>query len=265
MSGPPADIPLKPRVVAITQARMGSTRLPGKVLLAMAGKPLLHHHLDRLRRARLVDQVVVATTDQPEDGVIADLAQGLGLPVFRGSETDVLDRFHGAATAHGADVVLRVTSDCPLIDPDLIDALLALFLDGWGREGRRGRFDHASIDIAHYPRGLDAEAVTMDALRTAWREAEQPFEREHVTPYIYRHPHRFSLGALARPGADPADGIAGLRWCVDTPRDAHLVRLLLEEVLRHHPHFTWRDCLAVLQRHPDWSAINHDVAQKPLC
>lgn len=250
-----------PRIVCITQARMGSTRLPGKVMLPVAGKPLLQHHLERLRRVRLADEVVVATTDGAEDTVIADLARSLGFPVFRGSETDVLDRFYQAALAHGAEAVVRVTGDCPLIDPGLIDALLRLFL------AADPPLDHAAIDISHYPRGLDAEAVSMTALAAAWREATEPFEREHVTPFIYRHPHRFRLGGLGRDHGDVGDGVdpvAGHRWCVDTAKDFRLVRLLLEELLPTRPDFTWLDCLEVLRRHPDWIAINRDVIQKPL-
>ncbi|MDZ5649200.1 glycosyltransferase family protein [Nitrospirillum sp. BR 11828] len=247
----------KPRVVCITQARMGSTRLPGKVLLTVAGKPLLAHQIDRLRRATRVDEVVVATSDRPADDPIADLCRDLGVACFRGSEPDVLDRFCRAALAHRADVVVRVTGDCPLIDPGLIDRLLALFL------AADPPLDHAAVDIGHYPRGLDAEAMSMTALRAAWQEAREPFEREHVTPFIYRRPDRFRLGALPPEGPAPVE-MGMQRWCVDTVEDFQLVRRLLEELLPAKPHFTWTDCLDVLRRHPDWGLLNRDVVQKPL-
>ncbi|WP_044558467.1 cytidylyltransferase domain-containing protein [Azospirillum sp. B4] len=250
--------PAKPRVVCITQARMGSTRLPGKVLLPVAGKPLLAHQVERLRRATLVDEVVVATSDGANDDPISALCQHLGVACFRGSELDVLDRFCRAALAHRADVAVRVTGDCPLIDPGLIDQLLALFL------AADPPLDHASVDIGHYPRGLDAEAISMAALQTAWKEATAPFEREHVTPFIYRRPDRFRLGALPPPAGPAPVEMGPQRWCVDTVEDFQLVRRLLEELLPAKPRFTWTDCLEVLRRHPDWALLNRDVAQKTL-
>ncbi|MDE1145390.1 MAG: glycosyltransferase family protein [Azospirillaceae bacterium] len=248
----------KPRVVCITQARMGSTRLPGKVLLTVAGRPLLAHQVARLRRAALVDEVVVATSDGPADDAIASLCRRLGVACFRGSEHDVLDRFYRAAVAYNADVAVRVTGDCPLIDPGLIDQLLTLFL------ASDPPLDHAAVDIVHYPRGLDAEAISMPALQTAWREATAAFEREHVTPYIYRRPSRFRLGALPPPAGPAPVEMGPQRWCVDTVEDFQLVRRLLEALLPVTPDFTWTDCLALLRQHPDWALLNRDVAQKTL-
>ncbi|TWB64114.1 cytidylyltransferase domain-containing protein [Nitrospirillum viridazoti] len=247
----------KPRVVCITQARMGSTRLPGKVMLTVAGRTLLAHQVERLRRATLVDEVVVATSDRAADDAIADQCRVLGVACFRGSEHDVLDRFCRAALAHHADVAVRVTGDCPLIDPGLIDQLLTLFL------AANPPLDHASVDIGYYPRGLDAEAISMTALQAAWQEAREPFEREHVTPFIYRRPDRFRLGSLPPAGPAPVE-MGPQRWCVDTVEDFQLVRRLLETLLPAKPHFTWTDCLDVLRRHPDWVLLNRDVVQKPL-
>ncbi|HYC02654.1 MAG TPA: glycosyltransferase family protein [Azospirillaceae bacterium] len=244
----------RPRIVIITQARMGSTRLPGKVLKEAAGKTLLQHHLERLGRVRHADRVVCATTDNPADDVLADHAQSLGVPVVRGSEADVLDRFHRAALAHQAGIIVRVTSDCPLIDPVLIDELLEMVL------GSDPPPDHAGIDVSVFPRGLDAEAVRFEVLDEAWRLGHEPFEREHVTPYIYRRPERFRLALLTRPGTIPGPH----RWCVDTAEDFELVRRLLETLLPGNPGFGWQDVLAVLRDHPDWAALNQGVVQKTL-
>jgi len=241
----------RPRIVGITQARMGSTRLPGKVLMPAAGAPLLTHHLDRLKRATRLDALVVATSELPADDSVAAHAAACGVAVSRGSETDVLDRFYRAALAHRADIVVRFTSDCPLIDPDLVDGLVDLFLSGG--------LDFACIDVDRFPRGLDAEITRFATLETAWREADQPFEREHVMPFIWRRPDRFRLGALTGPTPP-----VGRRWCVDTAEDLELVRRLLETLLPTKPGFGWRDCLDVLSAHPEWADINRDVRQKTV-
>jgi len=243
----------RPFVVGITQARMNSSRLPGKILLEAAGKPLLQHHVERLSRARTLDLHVLATTDMPADDPVEDLGKRLGVPVVRGSETDVLDRFYRAASAHGAEVAVRFTGDCPLIDPGLVDDLLTLFLTS------EPALDYACIDVNRLPRGLDAEAMSRAALDEAWAQADQPFEREHVTPYIYHRPDRFRLDLLSLEG--PADQH---RWCVDTAEDLELVRRLLDALLPGNPGFGWRDCLDILRDHPDWVELNRGVAQKPL-
>ncbi len=248
----------RPRVVCISQARMTSTRLPGKVLMEAAGKPLLEHHLERLGRCRTLDALVLATTVNATDDPLEALGRRLGLPVFRGSEQDVLSRFAGAAAEAGADIVVRVTSDCPLIDPALVDGLVAAFLAG---RGEVPPLDYLSIDTSLLPRGLDAEAFTRAALDEAAEQAADPAEREHVTPYIYRRPGRFRLGRPLRPdGAGPVE----LRWCVDEPADFELVRRLLEALLPENPTFGWQDCCKVLEAHPDWAGINREVRQKTV-
>ncbi|WP_029012897.1 cytidylyltransferase domain-containing protein [Niveispirillum irakense] len=244
----------KPRIIGITQARMGSTRLPGKVLMPAAGKPLLDWQLDRLARCRTLDSLIVATSDLPGDDALADHAARLGVGVFRGSETDVLDRFYRAALAGKGEIILRFTADCPLIDPALIDTLVAYF--------QQHDFDYAAIDVARFPRGLDAEIVTMAALETAWREAKAPFEREHVMPFLWQRPERFRLGYLTHPEIIGI-GDTPWRWCVDTEQDFALVCQLLEQ-LRDRPGFGWRDGDMLMRTHPEWVAINRDVVQKAL-
>lgn len=237
------------RTVAIVQARMGSTRLPGKVMLPLLGEPILSRVMRRSARARTLDAVVVATTTLPEDDAIVALAVAEGWPVERGSETDLLDRYLVAARAHAGEVIVRITSDCPLIDPDVIDRTVLAF--------RAGAVDYASNTLAPatYPRGLDVEVVGRAALERAGREDRDPAWREHATPYIYRHPELFRLLRVPAP-----DDRSDQRWTVDTPEDLELVRRIYEDLGRDD--FGWREALAVVEAHPDWIALNRDVVQK---
>lgn len=247
----------RPRIVAISQARMTSTRLPGKVLLEAAGKPLLVHHLERLSRSPGLDAVVLATTVNAGDDPLAACAAKLGVPVFRGDEQDVLGRFAGAAAMADAGFVVRVTSDCPLIDPALVGALVAAFLEG---RAETPPLDYLSIDTTRYPRGLDAEILTRAALDEAASRATDPAEREHVTPYVYRRPDRFRLGSPLAPASE----VGAHRWCVDEPADFDLVRRLLEALCPVNPDFGWQDCCKLLRDHPDWMDINRAIRQKTL-
>lgn len=244
---------MAPRIIGIIQARMGSTRLPGKVMMQVAGRSLIGHQIDRLRRSRHLTGLCVATSDLAQDDPLAAHVKALGIPVFRGSERDVLDRFYRAALAQQADIAVRFTGDCPLIDPALVDDLIDLY----------HRADppptYAAIDVACYPRGLDAEMVGMADLRTAWDEAREDFEREHVMPFLWRRPDRFRLEWLSDPTLN-----APWRWCVDTEQDFILVRHLLETLLPVKPAFGWRDADGAMRTHPDWALINRDVVQKTL-
>lgn len=237
--------------VAIIQARTGSTRLPGKVLLPLLGAPMLTRVVRRVSRASRVDATIVATTTASSDDAIVELAKREGWPVERGSETDLLDRYVQAARAHAATTVVRITSDCPLIDPDLIDEVVAALHDDGS--------DYASnsLDPRTYPRGLDVEAMSMAALEAAWRQDHDPRSREHATPYIYRHPERFRLRRVA----SPVD-LSAHRWTVDTPEDYELIRRIYERLGRDD--FSWRDALTVIEGQPAWSELNRNVAQKPL-
>jgi spore coat polysaccharide biosynthesis protein SpsF len=240
-----------PRTIAIVQARMGSTRLPGKILLPIEGRTLLERVIDRARRASTIDEVVVATTHQRADDDIVALGARAGFAVERGDENDLLDRYVSAARAKRADVVLRITSDCPLLDPEVIDRIV--------EEGRERGADYASnvIEPRTWPRGLDAEAVTMDALERAWREDDRPDWREHVTPYFYRNPERFRLHPVY---AD--QDYSRHRWCVDTPEDLDLITRIYRELGRDE--FSWRDVLAIVESHPGWADLNREVHQKPV-
>jgi spore coat polysaccharide biosynthesis protein SpsF len=239
------------KVVAIIQARMGSTRLPGKVLLDLAGASVLSRVLERVRRADSIDEVVVATTDKPSDNVIAQECLRYQIPVFRGQEEDVLDRYYRAAVSAKADVVVRITSDCPLIDREITDKTVQAFL--------AERPDYASNCLVRtYPRGLDTEVMTLRALERAWREATQSYERTHVTPYIHENPRKFKLLSVT----GEADH-SGHRWTLDTPEDLELIRSVYAR-LNQRNQFSWRDVLDLLQREPELAELNRSVVQKVL-
>ena len=235
----------------IVQARMTSTRLPGKVLLPLAGEPMLTRLVERLRRVQRADGIVIATTTNATDDPIAALCSQLGVPCHRGSEHDVLSRYADAARLHGADVVVRITSDCPLIDPSLIDQVIAVHEEGYS--------DYVSNMLPPtWPYGMAVEVFSAAALAQAHAEATQAAEREHVTPFIYWHPERYRL----RNVASPVD-LSQHRWTVDTPEDYALVGRLFDHLMPTHPHFTQADVLALLDQHPDWIAINQHIQQKP--
>ena len=235
----------------IVQARMTSTRLPGKVLLPLAGEPILTRLVHRLRRVQRAHGIVIATTTNPTDDPIAALCAQLGVPCYRGSEHDVLSRYADAARLHGADAVVRITSDCPLIDPALIDQVIAVY--------EEGDSDYVSNMLPpSWPYGMAVEVFSAAALQQAHAEATQAAEREHVTPFIYWHPERYRL----RNVASPVD-LSHHRWTVDTPEDYELVRRLFEALIPAHPEFTQEDILDVLDAHPDWLAINQHIQQKP--
>jgi spore coat polysaccharide biosynthesis protein SpsF len=235
----------------IVQARMTSTRLPGKVLLPLAGEPMITRLVQRLRRVQLASGIVIATTTNATDNPIAALCETLGVPSHRGSELDVLSRYADAAREHGADVVVRITSDCPLIDPALIDQVIATY--------EEGDSDYVSNMLPpSWPYGMAVEVFSAAALMQAHAEATQAAEREHVTPFIYWHPERYRL----RNVESPVD-LSRHRWTVDTPEDYELVRRLFETLIPAHPEFTQADILALLEAHPDWLAINQHIQQKP--
>lgn len=230
----------------VVQARMGSSRLPGKVLKDIAGRPMLSYQIERLRRVKRAERIVVATTDQPADDAVERFCQKEKIACVRGSEHDVLARYHLAIERFPADVVVRITADCPLIDPAIVDEAIAAYEP-----------DYVSNMLeTTYPYGMAVEVFSAQALREAHREAKDPAEREHVTPFIYRHPERYRLRSLTM-----APNLSHHRWTVDTPEDFELVSRLLKTL---KPHFTLQDVLAVLDEHPDWCAINAHVEQKAL-
>lgn len=235
----------------IVQARMTSTRLPGKVLLPLGGQPMLTRLVERLRWVQRADGIAVATTTNATDDPIATLCAQLGVFCHRGSEHDVLSRYADAARLYGADVVVRITSDCPLIDPALIDQVIAAY------EARDSDYVSNMLPPT-WPYGMAVEVFSAAALAQAHAEAVQPAEREHVTPFIYWHPERYRLRNVAS-----SVDLSHHRWTVDTPEDYELVRRLFEILYPTQPRFTQTDILAVLDAHSDWMAINQHIRQKP--
>jgi spore coat polysaccharide biosynthesis protein SpsF len=237
--------------VVIVQARMTSTRLPGKVLMDLAGRPLLERQLERLRRCERADEIVLAVTTNAADDPLVELARRLGLRWHRGSEYDVLERYAGAAREAGADVVVRVTADCPLIDPSETDAVIAAV------EGER--CDYASNILERtLPRGLDTEALWRDVLERTHRLAASQPAREHVTWFVHsERPDLFVLHSVRRP-YDAAD----LRWTVDTPQDLALVRRLYDDLGLAERPVALADVIAHVRAHPELAAMNAKVAQK---
>ena len=233
------------RPVAIVQARIGSQRLPGKVLADLAGAPLLARLVERVRAARTIADVVIATPDGPGDAAIRALAADLGAGCFAGSEDDVLARYAGAAARFDADPIVRITADCPLIDPALIDACVGRFLDGG--------WDHVSVG-GEFPDGLDTEVVAASALARAHAEARLRSEREHVTPFVWKRPERFRCTTVVFP--EPR---GGCRWTVDEPRDLAFVRAVYARLYRPGRIFGWRDVIALCAREPELARMNAGI------
>ena len=239
------------RIVGIIQARMGSTRLPGKILKDIGGETMLARVVRRTQRARALSQVVVATTKSPADDVVVSECERLGVAVFRGAEQDVLDRYYWAAQAHQAEALVRVTSDCPLIDPSVVDQVVDAFLNVGP--------DYTSNTLERtYPRGLDTEVIAAAALARGWREARKPYQRVHVTPYFYENPNLFRLLSV-RAEAD----YSGYRLTVDTPEDLNFAQRVYER-LDKDATATWTDVLALLAREPALAELNRHIQQKAL-
>ncbi|HEX4710642.1 MAG TPA: glycosyltransferase family protein [Phenylobacterium sp.] len=213
--------------LAILQARMSSSRLPGKVMAPVLGEPMIGRQVERLRRSRRIDKLVVATSTDPSDDPLAAYCEGLDLAVFRGALDDVLERYRAALALYpAAAAVVRLTADCPLADPALIDTVIA------HHHATGADYTSNTLGTRTYPHGLDAEVINPEALARAAESATDPYEREHVTPYIYRRPEAFRLGGVARP-----DSLASLRWTVDFPEDMAFVRHVYARLYPLNPEF----------------------------
>jgi len=239
------------KIVAIVQARMGSSRLPGKALKDIHGRTMLARVVRRALRSALIDKLVVATTEKEADDAIVNECDSLGISCFRGSEDDVLDRYYHAARAFSADSIVRITSDCPLIDAEIVDRVVQAFLD----DGP----DYASNTIeSTYPRGLDVEVFTFDALKKAWCEASADLQHVHVTPYIYQHPEQFRILSVSGD-----EDWSRYRWTVDTKEDLALIRDVYAKINRDDL-FSWRDVLELFEREPNLAEVNRHIRQKSL-
>jgi spore coat polysaccharide biosynthesis protein SpsF len=235
--------------LAILQARMTSTRLPGKVLKDILGKPMLVRQLERVRRSQRIDKLVVATSTDQSDSAITELCAFEGVDCFRGNLSDVLDRYYQCTKQYPPSLIVRLTGDCPLADSEIIDSAIDLH--------ERERNDYTSTTLQpSFPDGLDVEVVTPSALEVAWKEAVEPFEREHVMPFIWRRPERFKLGQFRN-----AQDYSQLRWTVDRPEDLELVLAVYRTLYPHNQQFGWRDVLALVTAQPDLTKLNSHIVR----
>jgi spore coat polysaccharide biosynthesis protein SpsF len=238
------------RIAAIIQARMMSTRLPKKILLEAVGKTLLELLLERLKHSQYIKDVIIATTTNPQDDILAEFCTKHRIPFFRGSENDVLDRYYQTAKKFGVDIVVRITSDCPLIDPKITDQVIKTFLDG--------TYDYVSnIAPPTYPDGLDTYVFTFKALERAWKEAKDTYEREHVTPYFWKHPDIFKVGNVE----NTEDLSRSHRWTIDYPEDYQFLKRVFEELYQPENVFHMEDVLALVKRKPEIYALNANRLQ----
>lgn len=241
------------KTTAIIQARMGSTRLPGKILKKVLDKTLLEYQLERVQRSTLIDEIIVATTTKLADDSIADLCDTLQIKTYRGSENDVLSRYYEAAAENNADAIVRLTSDCPLIDPEVIDKVIQLYLDN-------PNTDYAANTLTRtFPRGLDTEVFSFRALEKAHQGATLQRDREHVTAYLYTNKDSFTFANLAN-----TINLSHHRWTVDTEADFELVKRILETLYPMKPKFTMNDIIELLDENPSWVNINAHIEQKKL-
>lgn len=240
-------------ISAIVQARLGSKRLPGKVLLPIVGKPMLWHIVSRLRSVPAIADVVIATSREIADEAICRFGEDAGIPVYRGSEADVLDRFYKTALATRSKTIMRITADCPLVDPGTVAKLIELY--------QTGRYDYCGVAtgagvskedfVGKFPDGLDAEVFSFDALETAWREATSATHHEHATLYIWQQPDRFRIGNLKS-----EHDYSEIRLTVDNDEDFQLISWIYESLYTVDRIFTLDDVIALLRKNPDRLKLN---------
>lgn len=236
----------------IIQARLGSTRLPGKILRPILGRPMLSYLIERVRRIQHSHTLIVATTQLPRDDEIVSYCENENVLYYRGSEEDVLDRYYQTCCHFPTDLIVRITSDCPLIDPAIIDQAISLLIKN------SSQLDYVSNTLLRtFPRGMDVEVFTFQALKIAAQEASRPFDREHVTPYIYKHPDLFNIANLVYMADE-----AKYRLTVDTIEDFNLVNKIFENLYPTNKNFTLTDILDILKVHPEWKKINAHIKQK---
>lgn len=242
------------KIVSTVEARMGSTRFPGKTLSEIVGKPMLELIIERLKRARGVDEIVMATTTEPEDKVITKLAERVGVKWYRGSSEDVLDRVLQAAKAHKADIIVEMTGDNPLLEPELVDEAIDIYLNG--------DYDYVSNAIKEtYPDGLNVQVFSVEVLDEVARLTNDPADRENVSLYIYEHPEKYRLYNMEAP---PEYYHPEYRWTVDTEEDIQFVTAVYESLYYKKPDFSIADVMKLLSEKPDLLKINAHIKQKPV-
>lgn len=234
------------KIIAIIQARLGSTRLPGKILLDIEGKTVLEHVIDRVRPSKCIDDIVVATTIQKEDLKIVNLCSSNGTSVYCGSENDVLDRYYQAARLFNAENIVRITSDCPLIDPLIIDEIIKLHLEE--------KADYTSNTLKEtYPDGLDIEVFTFEVLKESWKNANLTSEREHVTPYMRKNQ------AFKRINLESKVDLSQKRWTLDNPEDYEFIKIIYKNLYNKNRFFNMNEILKFLNNNPEIEGINQSI------
>lgn len=244
------------KVVCLVQARVGSTRLPGKILKEICGKTILHHEIDRLKKCKEIDEIVIATTDKEDDDKIVNEAKKLSVKYFRGSENDVLSRFYYSAKENNADIIVRVTSDCPCIDFEILDKMLIYFKEKY----KEKQVDYLSNTIKRtYPRGYDIEIFTFSALEKSYINAKKEYEREHVTPYIYDKTNNFLKLSF-----ENKDDYSEYRVTLDTIEDFIVIKNIFENLYYKNPYFKLNDVVQYLNNNLHIVDINKHIEQKKL-
>ncbi|WP_042142583.1 cytidylyltransferase domain-containing protein [Paucisalibacillus sp. EB02] len=239
-------------ITGIIQARMTSTRLPGKVMKKVNGITLLEYQLERVMQSKLLNQIIVATTNNGSEKPLVDICSKLGIPIYKGSEENVLERYYQAAKHHQADIVVRMTSDCPLIDPKIIDNVIKFYLDN--------NYDYVSNTLVRtFPRGMDTEVFSIKNLEEAYLQASEYYEKEHVTPYLYINPNIYSIGQFV----SKTDN-SKYRLTVDTKEDFKLISILIKDLYSLNPLFTLDDIIKKMINQPELIEINKHIEQKKL-
>jgi len=234
-------------IIAVIQARVGATRLPGKVLKKIEGKTVLEHVINRVQAARKIDNIVVATTVKKEDLKIVQLCAKLGISIFCGSEDDVLDRYYQAARLFKAEHIIRITSDCPLIDPQVIEEVIELYL--------KEKADYATNTMPEtFPDGLDTEIFSFKTLKIAWENAKLSSEREHVTPFVRKNPNIFKLVSLRS-----NINLNNKRWTIDEPKDFEFIKIIYKNLYPKDSLFGMKKILNFLKKHPEIEEINNNI------
>ncbi len=233
------------KITAFLQGRMGSTRLPGKVMMPLRGKPIIQCVFDRLLQCECVDDIIIATSLLSEDDIIADHFISQGIKVFRGSPEDPLDRYYNAAKYYGKTHVMRAMADCPFIDPNLIDQLAKVYFSAG--------YDFCHL-VGEFPSGLDTTVFTAGCLEKTWKEAKKRSEREHITPYMTNNPNLFKIGAY-----EPLHGLYHHRWVVDHPEDYEFAKAVYRGLEQLGDAFRWEDILKFLEQRPEVFALNSEI------
>ena len=239
-------------ILAILQARVGSSRLHGKVLKEVLGKPLIQYEIERIKRSKKIDKLVLATSDREEDKQFISVAGNSEIESFSGSENDVLDRYYQCARLYNPDAVVRLTGDMPIHDPDVIDKVITIY--------EQNQVDCVSNTYeTSYPDGLDTEVMKMSALETAYKEATLPSEREHVTPYIYNNANSYGKRLFKMLVVKNGVDYSHLRWTIDEEADFLLIKEIIEELYPSNPCFTWIDVISLLAKRPELLNINNKI------